>query len=88
MFSPKRRFLNLSLAGKLTAIGGATGAAALVMAGAILLTFELLTQYRDHITDLSMAADMLGINSTICPRRDCCEKLRRMCVSACLLPTH
>jgi two-component system, sensor histidine kinase and response regulator len=64
MFHPQRWFLRLSLARKLTAIGAATAAVALIMAGAMLLTFEVLTQYQDHATSLSIAADMIGNNST------------------------
>src|SRR5258708_25196354 len=64
MFNPTPWFLRLSLARKLTAIGAATAAVALIMAGAMVLTYELLTQYQDHTTSLSIAADMIGNNST------------------------
>src|SRR5258708_8319013 len=64
MFNPTPWFLRLSLARKLTAIGAATAAVALIMAGTMVLTYELLTQYEDHTTALSIAADMIGNNST------------------------
>src|SRR5258708_29120947 len=64
MFNPTPWFLRLSLARKLTALGAATAAVARIMAGAMVLTYELLTQYQDHTTSLSIAADMIGNNST------------------------
>jgi signal transduction histidine kinase/DNA-binding response OmpR family regulator len=55
---------NLSLARKLTAIGVAATAASLFMAGAVLLTFDVVAESRDEIREIAIIANVASINST------------------------
>src|SRR5215212_6645734 len=63
MFDTSARFRNLSLARKLTALGMASAAAALLAGGAISLAFDLVTEVRDERRELSTIAKVTGINS-------------------------
>ena len=64
MSTIKQWLLSLSLARKLTAIGVVASAASLIMAGAVLLTFDLIAEGRDQIRDMEILANLEGINST------------------------
>src|ERR1041384_3241441 len=64
MSTVKRWLRNLSLARKLTAIGVGAAAASLIMAGAVLLTFELVAESRDQIREMGIIANVEGLNST------------------------
>ena len=57
-------FHRLSLTRKLTAIGIVASFASLVMAGAVLLTFDLTAEYRDEVREVSIVAKVVGINSS------------------------
>jgi signal transduction histidine kinase len=56
-------FHRLSLTRKLTAIGVVAATASLLMAGAILLAFDLTAEYRDEVREISIVANIAGINS-------------------------
>ena len=56
-------FHRLSLTRKLTAIGVVAATASLLMAGAILLTFDLTAEYKDEVREISIVANIAGINS-------------------------
>jgi len=64
MSSSKRYLGNLSLAGKLTAIGVVAATAALVLAGTVLIGFDVVAEYRDEIRAVRMIARVAQINST------------------------
>ena len=56
-------FHRLSLTRKLTAIGVVAATVSLLMAGAALLTFDLTAEYQDDVRELSIVANVVGINS-------------------------
>ena len=56
-------FHRLSLTRKLTAIGVVAATASLLMAGAILLAFDLTAEYKDEVREISIVANIAGINS-------------------------
>ena len=56
-------FRRLSLTRKLTAIGVASATASVMMAGAVLLAFNLTAEYHDEIREISIVANVAGINS-------------------------
>ena len=56
-------FRRLSLTRKLTAIGVASATASVMMAGAVLLAFNLTAEYHDEIREISIVANIAGINS-------------------------
>src|SRR5882757_834093 len=56
-------FHRLSLTRKLTAIGVVAATASLLMAGAILLAFDLTAEYKDEVRETSIVANIAGINS-------------------------
>jgi two-component system sensor histidine kinase/response regulator len=56
-------FHRLSLTRKLTAIGVAAATASVVMAGAVLLAFDLAAEFGDETREVSVVANMAGINS-------------------------
>jgi two-component system sensor histidine kinase/response regulator len=56
-------FHRLSLTRKLTAIGVVAATGSLLTAGAILLTFDLTAEYQDEVREMSIVADIAGINS-------------------------
>jgi signal transduction histidine kinase/DNA-binding response OmpR family regulator len=64
MSSANGWFRNLSLARKLTAIGVIAAAASLVMAGAVLGTFDTFAEYRDEVREIGIIATVTAINST------------------------
>src|SRR5215211_6953856 len=64
MPSVKKWFQNLSIAGKLTAIGVVGAAASLLIAGVILVTFDTIAEYRDQVREIGMVGNVTGINST------------------------
>src|SRR5882672_3042088 len=57
-------FHRLTLTRKLTAIGIVAAFASLVMAGAVLLAFDLTAEYRDEVREVSVVAKVVGINSS------------------------
>jgi signal transduction histidine kinase/CheY-like chemotaxis protein len=57
------RFHRLSLTRKLTAIGVVAATASLLMAGASLLAFDLTAEYKDEVREISIVANIAGINS-------------------------
>ena len=63
MFNTSARFRNLSLARKLTALGMASAAAALLAGGAISLVFDLVTEVRDERREMATIAKVTSINS-------------------------
>ncbi|HEX3646159.1 MAG TPA: response regulator, partial [Vicinamibacterales bacterium] len=64
MFSrPEAWYRRLSLTRKLTAIGVVAAAASLLMAGAMLLAFDLTAEYKDEVREISIAANIAGVNS-------------------------
>ena len=62
MFNISARFRNLSLARKLTALGMAAAAAALLAGGAISLAFSLVTEPRDERREMATIAQVTSIN--------------------------
>jgi len=56
-------FRRLSLTRKLTALGVASATASVMMAGAVLLAFNLTAEYHDEIREISIVANVAGINS-------------------------
>ena len=64
MSSPRRWFLNLSLARKLTGIGVIAAAASLTFASVVLLAFEVSIENERLVRDIATIADVAGINST------------------------
>jgi signal transduction histidine kinase/CheY-like chemotaxis protein len=63
MFNISARFRNLSLARKLTALGMASAAAALLVGGAVSLTFDLVTEAADERREIATIAEVTSINS-------------------------
>src|SRR6185436_8775394 len=63
MFNASARFRNLSLARKLTALGMASAAAALLAGGAISMAFSLVTKARDERREMATIAKVTSINS-------------------------
>ena len=57
-------FHRLSLTRKLTAIGVVASTVSLVIAGAVLLAFDLRAEYHDEVREVSIIAKVVGINST------------------------
>jgi hypothetical protein len=58
------RFRGLSLARKLTALGLAAAAAALLVGGAISLTFDLIAEAADEREEIATIAAVTAINSS------------------------
>jgi two-component system sensor histidine kinase/response regulator len=57
-------FHHLTLTRKLTAIGIVAAFASLVMAGTVLLAFDLTAEYQDEVREVSIVAKVVGINSS------------------------
>jgi signal transduction histidine kinase/CheY-like chemotaxis protein len=57
-------FHQLTLTRKLTAIGVVAAFASLVMAGAVLIAFDLTAEYHDEVREVSVIAKVVGINSS------------------------
>ena len=55
---------DLSLATKLTAIGVSATAASLLMAAAVLVTFDLFAEYKDEVREMNIIAHVTEFNST------------------------
>ena len=64
MFTPSGWYRRLSLIRKLTAIGVIASTAVLILAGVVLLMFDLTAEYHDELREVSIVAKMAGINSS------------------------
>src|SRR5215211_6300299 len=64
MSSDRAWLHNLTLATKLTAIGVSAAAASLLMAGAVLVTFDLFAEYNDEVREIGIIARVTEFNST------------------------
>ncbi|MEO8523028.1 MAG: CHASE sensor domain-containing protein, partial [Acidobacteriota bacterium] len=56
-------FHRLSLVRKLTAIGVVSATASLAMGGAVLVAYDLTAEYHDEVREVSIIANVAGINS-------------------------
>lgn len=63
MSSLSRRIRDLSLTRKLTAIGVAAASVSVVLAGVVLLAFDVSSELKDQLRDSTTMADIVGFNS-------------------------
>jgi signal transduction histidine kinase len=78
MPSVRQWFQNLSLARKLTAIGVIAAASSLMMAGVVLVSFDIFAEYRDQVREIGIVANVTGSNSTAAVSFDDAEAAREI----------
>ena len=64
MFHGSRWLRNLPLTRKLTTIGVVVASAAVLLAGTVLLTFDLAAEVQEQVSESETIADIVGLNAT------------------------